>query len=109
MLIEKAYAKAYGGYYKIHSGILSEAFRDLTGAPPRLYKLEEAQSNIEKANKIFNKIKKAFKTTYLVAGGTKPHPTIPEFKKPNGLIMGHAYSILDLDKVIRGNQEIRLI
>jgi hypothetical protein len=44
-----------------------------------------------------------------VAGGTKPHPSIPEFKKPNGLIMGHAYSILDLDKVVRNNQEIRLI
>ena len=44
-----------------------------------------------------------------MAGGTKPHPTIPEFKKPNGLIMGHAYSILDTDKVYRNGHEIRLI
>ena len=109
MIIEKAYAKAYGGYYKIHSGILSEAFRDLTGAPPRLYKLDEAKSNLNKAEKIFSKIKNGFKRTYLVAGGTKPHPTIPEFKKPNGLIMGHAYSILDLDRVVRNGQEIRLV
>ena len=109
MLLEKAYAKAYGGYYKIPSGILSEAFRDLTGAPPILYKLEEAKSNYRIREKMYNKIKKAFKSTYLVAAGTKPHPTIAEFRKKNGLIMGHAYSILDTDKVRRGNKEIRLI
>lgn len=109
MLLEKAYAKAYGGYYKIPSGILSEAFRDLTGAPPILYKLDEAKMNFRVKEKMYNKIKKAFQTTYLVAGGTKPHPTIPEFKKPNGLIMGHAYSILDTDVIIRNGREVRLI
>lgn len=109
MLLEKAYAKAYGGYYKIPSGILSEAFRDLTGAPPILYKLDEAKMNYRVKEKMYNKIKKAFQTTYLVAAGTKPHPTIPEFRKPNGLIMGHAYSILDTDIVNRNGREVRLI
>lgn len=109
MLLEKAYAKAYGGYYKIPSGILSEAFRDLTGAPAILYKLQEAKSNFRTREKIYKKIIKAFQTTYLVAAGTKPHPTIPEFKKLNGLIMGHAYSILDTDVLYRNGREIRLI
>jgi hypothetical protein len=109
MLLEKAYAKAYGGYYKIPSGILSEAFRDLTGAPPILYKLDEAKVNFRVREKMYSKIKRAFATTYLVAAGTKPHPTIAEFKKKNGLIMGHAYSILDTDSVYRGGKEIKLI
>lgn len=33
MLMEKAYAKLYGAYDKIESGLTGEAIRDLTGAP----------------------------------------------------------------------------
>lgn len=33
MLLEKAYAKAYGSYFKIEGGNSAVAFRDLTGAP----------------------------------------------------------------------------
>ena len=32
MLLEKAYAKAHGGYYNINKGYSREALRDLTGA-----------------------------------------------------------------------------
>ena len=33
VLLEKAYAKAYGGYLPIESGDACQAMRDLTGAP----------------------------------------------------------------------------
>ena len=33
LLLEKAYAKAYGSYFKIESGDPAIALRDLTGAP----------------------------------------------------------------------------
>lgn len=33
LLIEKAYAKAYGNYKKIEAGLTGQAIRDLTGSP----------------------------------------------------------------------------
>jgi calpain-15 len=33
LLLEKAYAKVYGSYEKIESGLAGHALRDLTGAP----------------------------------------------------------------------------
>jgi calpain-15 len=45
MLLEKAYAKAYGGYYRLNLGRAGEALRDLTGAPSYSYELEDCLSN----------------------------------------------------------------
>lgn len=33
LLLEKAYAKVFGGYDKIEAGLSGEAIRDLTGSP----------------------------------------------------------------------------
>ncbi len=33
MILEKAWAKLYGGYSNIESGLTREVLRDLTGAP----------------------------------------------------------------------------
>ena len=41
MLLEKAYAKAHGGYYNINWGYSSEALRDLTGAPCKSLSIED--------------------------------------------------------------------
>ena len=37
LLLEKAYAKAYGGYYNIEGGRAHEALGELTGAPIKLF------------------------------------------------------------------------
>ena len=39
-IIEKAWAKLHGSYYKISSGAAHLAFRDLTGAPGRDYSID---------------------------------------------------------------------
>ena len=41
MLVEKAYAKLYKSYAAIKDGEVSDAFRDLTGAP--CFKLENSK------------------------------------------------------------------
>lgn len=35
ILLEKAYAKIYGGYLNIEAGLTREALKDLTGAPAK--------------------------------------------------------------------------
>ncbi len=41
LLLEKAYAKIYGSYANIESGIVLNAMRDLTGAPGESLKIKE--------------------------------------------------------------------
>lgn len=41
MLLEKAYAKVYGGYYNINAGLSREALRELTGASTENIYLED--------------------------------------------------------------------
>lgn len=40
LLLEKAYAKVYGSYEKLMSGVVGNAFRDLTGAPSIVLTIE---------------------------------------------------------------------
>ena len=41
LLIEKAYAKIFGSYHKIESGLATNAMKDLTGAPCEYTKRKE--------------------------------------------------------------------
>lgn len=43
MLLEKAYAKAYGDYEKIIGGQPYEAIKDLTGSPGRSFSHKKVQ------------------------------------------------------------------
>ena len=43
LLLEKAYAKIYGSYSNIESGITLHALRDLTGAPGETFKTKSAE------------------------------------------------------------------
>lgn len=36
-MIEKAYAKLYGGYLNIEAGLTRESLKDLTGAPSKTF------------------------------------------------------------------------
>ena len=40
-LLEKAYAKLFGGYHQLRGGYVSEALMDLTGCPTVKYRLED--------------------------------------------------------------------
>ena len=45
MLLEKAWAKLHGSYYKIESGFAENVFRELTGAPTLTFETELSQSS----------------------------------------------------------------
>lgn len=40
MLLEKAWAKLHGSYFKIESGFSEDVFRELTGAPTLTFETE---------------------------------------------------------------------
>lgn len=102
ILIEKAYAKAYGGYWNIGNGGFSEpTLRDLTGAPSECVTWFEKE---EEAG-IFPRIFEGDKMNYIMNCGTKGSG---EEKKNNGIIQGHAYTLEGVFKLPNGDELVKL-
>ena len=91
LLLEKAYAKMFGGYDIIEGGLPQFALRDLTGAP---YDCLESSD----ADQIWNYIDESNRKNYLLTCYTKS-TNIREEQNPLGIVAGHAYSILDAREV----------
>ena len=93
MLLEKAYAKAYGGYWNIVGGDPVHALRDLTGAP------YDRISNFDNPDFVWDKLKRANDQEFMMTCFTK-NTQITEEKHDTGIVSGHAYSILDVRKYV---------
>lgn len=91
MLLEKAYAKAYGTYYAIEGGNPSHALRDLTGAPCENFETTTADET-------WNYCWVNYKQNFLLTAYTKETEIIEE-ENDLGLLSGHAYTILQLQIV----------
>ena len=101
MLLEKAYAKAYGSYETIEGGDPVLALRDLTGAPyERINDLGKAgaEAKAENRQKIFDSVRRDFILCCYTSG-----TSVREEQKSSGIVMGHAYSILDAQVVTGSN------
>jgi calpain-15 len=99
MLLEKAYAKAYGGYYKLNLGRAGEALRDLTGAPSYGYTMAECRVDPERRAKVWKKVVSAFQNKYLVCASSLHTGTGTENRLKNGILTDHVYSILDMQDI----------
>lgn len=88
-LLEKAYAKLYGGYEKIEGGFTSEAFEDFTGGVVEVYELKNAPG------KIFEFILKSFNRNVFFACSIMDYKNI----RGTGLYDFHAYSITGVNRV----------
>jgi len=98
MLIEKAYAKAYGGYLALEAGNSHEAFADLLGFPAHIFKI--TGENTERLWEMLS--------VYCSSGSPMALSTPGDFKqveaklgmeegearKKTGLIPRHAFSVL---------------
>jgi hypothetical protein len=101
MLLEKAYAKAYGNFQRIVGGDPVYALRDLTGAP-YLRLTDELQADPSGS---WSKIWNANKKGHVITCYTKSAQTVEE-KSSTGIVSGHAYSLIDCQEVVdsRGRQ-----
>jgi hypothetical protein len=68
MLLEKAYAKVYGGYWNIGTGGFAEdALKDLTGAPTEFGQINESTN----AQDLWKKLQYCDKKNYVMVVGSK--------------------------------------
>jgi hypothetical protein len=93
MILEKAYAKFYGSYENIEAGKVQYALADLTGGQPEQIKLETVSDNL---NAFWTRIMAYFKAGYLMGAGSPEHEMGDRAVSENGIVQGHAYSILQL-------------
>lgn len=92
-LLEKAYAKVYGDYDSIVGGDPVYAMRDLTGAP--FFRVEPIDQNLEDS---WHKIKTADERNWMITCYTK-NTKITEEQNDNGIVSGHAYTVLQAAEV----------
>ncbi|CAD8130412.1 unnamed protein product [Paramecium sonneborni] len=98
VLLEKVYAKIYGSYHKIESGLASYALKDLTGAPSELFmRLGEM---MKMADQCWDFIEKNNKLKYILAVSSEI--TNQQIEKDNGnrIVSQHSFKILDAQRVI---------
>ncbi|CAD8122197.1 unnamed protein product [Paramecium sonneborni] len=98
LLLEKAYAKIYGSYHKIDSGLASCALKDLTGAPSE-YFIRKAET-LKDADLCWDFMEKNDKQKYILTASSETNVNGLELDNGGGIVSQHCYAILDLQSVI---------
>ena len=96
-LIEKAYAKAHGSYQHLSGGFIQEGFQDMTGAPTDTLVFD---GNIWDFENLWARLLSCHEAGFLMGVATS--------KGGDGLVGGHAYSVLDvieLNDMLVGEQQ----
>ena len=107
-LIEKAYAKLNGGYRNLIGGAPIEAFTDLTAGVEQRFKLNDS---IKERKSFFHFLVDSLKHSCLMACSINPKSDGSDLEeiKPNGLVVGHSYSITAARYLEFQKQRLRMI
>jgi calpain len=97
MLLEKAYAAYYGGYGNIEGGFVHVGLVDLTGGFGEKISLRDNDGSVADEAVIVRQLEQHSKNGDLIgAGSTNGRDTDAT---PDGIVKGHAYAILRVEKV----------
>ncbi|XP_067311188.1 calpain-1 catalytic subunit [Pseudorasbora parva] len=99
-LLEKAYAKVCGSYADMHTGRVSEALMDFTGGVHMHYILKTAPTDL------WEIMYRAFQSEVLMGCETPPGK---EERLPNGIVLGHAYTVTKVYQVMSGKYPVQLV
>lgn len=92
-LLEKAYAKMNGSYENLKGGSSSEAMEDFSGGVTEMFDLNQSPPNL------FRIMVKAAERESMMGCSVDQGGMAMEGELPNGLIVGHAYSVTDARNV----------
>jgi calpain-15 len=87
LLLEKAWAKLFGSYYKIEAGFAEDVFRDLSGAPSEIVHNDD--------EKLFDKLLEGEEKGFMMAASAGSTKASKELLESLGLIGNHSYGLLD--------------
>ena len=107
MLYEKAFAKAYEGYWHIgRGGQTNHALHDITGAPTIHLDLKKPEDEEKCLRTLLGSTKKG----YIMTASTKEAESgvIEEENSATGLVSGHAYTLLGAFKTPDGVPLVKL-
>ncbi|EFO92715.1 CRE-CLP-7 protein [Caenorhabditis remanei] len=93
-LLEKAYAKLYGGYEHLDGGTTAEALEDFTGGLTEFFDLEKGDKST-----ILAMLVRGMQMGSLFGCSIDADENVKEAQLTNGLVRGHAYSITAIQTV----------
>ena len=128
LLLEKAMAKAYGGYINLFKGFENYAVRDLTGAPHLMHDIPHIpqqkvlkQREVDHINTMWEKLYKNFRKGYLISAAPRLPTQIEklqnaELKIPSkghylsdGIYSGHNVAVVTIREVYDSNGNLARI
>ena len=107
-LLEKAYAKVCGSYENLDGGSTTDALIDMTGGIQESFEIKDKQTEAQKLE-MWKVMVKSRQHKSLIGASIAPNPRIKEARMPNGLVMGHAYTVTKVASIEIGTRELRLI
>ena len=110
-LMEKAYAKLIGSYQAMEGGIESDMLVDLTGGAQKMLSLRESRgtrASQENVWKLLQKFRSRGNLMGCASNGEEPQ--VARVAPQMGLILNHAYALLDVwEGQRRSGEKIRLL
>lgn len=115
-LIEKALAKAYGGYDKLYGGLENYLIRDLTGAPYTIHKIPKIEkgkikkvADLTSMSQLTSQIKKVMKKGHLISLTPRQRPPSKgkklfgqlksSLKSKRSIFVGHNFALVCMKEV----------
>lgn len=106
MLLEKAWAKTFGGFMNIEAGLTREALRDLTGASCKTFMMRDPKYTDEF---LWNTLKEGEQKNWIMTAGSDDiNNGSDAYIQKIGIAGSHAYSLLSAIQVVKQGNDYQI-